>query len=69
MAASRKDDQNLGDDDQSQLDRALKRQHRPDLPGDMEENRNLSGSTTWETILEPSEEADREQGGGKGPKT
>lgn len=34
-----------------ELDRALDRQ-RPDLQGDAEENRNLSGSSTWESLTE-----------------
>ena len=40
------------DDEQQALDRALERGQREDLLGDMEENRNVSGSTTWETLAD-----------------
>lgn len=36
-------------DEQADLDRALRRDP-VDLPGDMEEDRNLSGSSTYETL-------------------
>jgi hypothetical protein len=48
------------------LDEALERDQL-DLPGDMEENRNLSGSSTWETLEEEAghknyRSRDREEG-------
>lgn len=36
-------------DEQEELDRALQREP-VDLPGDMEEDRNLSGSSTFESL-------------------
>jgi hypothetical protein len=39
------------DRDEQDLDESLERQQL-DLPGDMEENRNLSGSSTWENLEE-----------------
>ena len=45
----RKDQQGDSEED---LERALDRGPRPDLLGDIEENRNLSGSTTYETLPE-----------------
>ena len=42
-------------DSQEDLDRALERQTE-DLAGDMETNRNLTGSTTYETL--PEQEGD-----------
>jgi hypothetical protein len=50
------DNKPLRDDDQKALDRALEKQKPDNLVGDMEENRNLSGSTTWETLGEEDEE-------------
>ncbi len=46
-------------DDQQELDRALERGQREDLLGDMEENRNLTGSTTWETLDDDDNTDDR----------
>ncbi len=40
-----------GGDDEEALQRALERRNE-DLAGDIEENRNLSGSTTYETLRE-----------------
>src|SRR5207237_7689727 len=40
-----------GGDDQGRLDDALQRRNE-DLAGDVETNRNLSGSTTYETLHE-----------------
>jgi len=37
-------------DQPEDLQHALEPEERPDLQGDAEENRNLSGSTTWETL-------------------
>ena len=48
--------------DQDGLDRALQRRNE-DLAGDIEENRNLSGSTTYETL---SEEGDLDVASGRG---
>jgi hypothetical protein len=56
-----------GEDSEEDLQRALDRGPRPDLVGDMEENRNLDGSTTWETLpdeQEPRGTADEERRGG-----
>jgi hypothetical protein len=47
--------------DQDGLDRALQRRNE-DLAGDIEENRNLSGSTTYETL---SEEGDLDVASGR----
>lgn len=57
------------DDQQEDLERALQPEHREDLLGQIEENTNLTGSTTWETLGEENEagasstesEADRER--------
>ena len=57
MAKSK--DQN---DEQRDLDRALQNQQREDLLGDMEENRNLTGSTTWETLGEKINEENQQHG-------
>jgi len=43
--------QNAQGNDQAELDRALQRRNE-DLAGDIETNRNLSGSTTYETLHE-----------------
>ena len=40
-----------GGSEDERLQRALQRE-REDLPGQMEENRNVDGSTTWETLHE-----------------
>jgi hypothetical protein len=45
------DAQQSGGDDQRRLDEALQRTNE-DLAGDIETNRNLSGSTTYETLHE-----------------
>ena len=39
---------------------ALRRDDREGLIGDTEENRNLSGSTTWETLPDQTEDDDEE---------
>jgi hypothetical protein len=52
--AERQNKQGRGDDERD-LERALEKK-REDLPGDIEENRNLTGSTTWETLDEESGE-------------
>ena len=44
-----------GTDSQEALDRALQRD-REDLAGDIEQDRNLTGSTTYETLPEQEEE-------------
>jgi hypothetical protein len=49
-------------DDQRDLDRALENQQREDLLGDMEENRNLTGSTTWETLGDKSNDENQQHG-------
>ena len=46
-------------DEQEDLDRALGREPI-DLPGDMEEDRNLSGSSTYETLAEDADVEDVE---------
>ena len=48
------------DAEQRELDRALQRPGRQDLEGDMEENRNLSGSTTWETLSEQTDDENQQ---------
>jgi hypothetical protein len=58
-----KDGQQRGEgNDQDGLDRALERRNE-DLAGDIEENRNLSGSTTYETL---SEQGDLDVASGRG---
>lgn len=52
-----RDQQRQGDDSQESLDRALQRP-REDLLGDTEDNRNLTGSTTYETLPDQEEETD-----------
>lgn len=44
---------------------ALERDEREGLVGDTEENRNLSGSTTWETLPDqgPQDDEDEEPQG------
>jgi len=46
-------------DQSEELQRALQPEQRPDLQGDAEENRNLSGSTTWETLTDADRKEDR----------
>lgn len=46
-------------DTERDLDRALQRETK-DLQGDAEDNRNLSGSTTWQTLTE-EEQKKRDQ--------
>ena len=50
------------DDEQKELDRALEREQREDLLGDMEENRNLSGSSTWETLADKINDENQQHG-------
>ena len=50
------------DDEQQALDRALERGQREDLLGDMEENRNVSGSTTWETLADKINDENQQHG-------
>jgi hypothetical protein len=49
-------------DSQSDLDRALEQEKPEDLVGDMEENRNLTGSTTWETVDEKYNDENQQHG-------
>ncbi len=49
-------------DTQADVDRALKQQKPEDLVGDMEENRNLTGSTTWETVDEKYNDENQQHG-------
>jgi len=63
---SERNDGPAGGDSEEDLQRALDRGPRPDLLGDTEENRNLSGSTTYETLPDQQEErgtGDEEQRG------
>ena len=53
-----------GSDDQSALDRSLQRRNE-DLAGDLESNRNLTGSTTYETLREQGDLDVREVDGGE----
>ena len=63
------DGQQRGDgNDQDGLDKALQRRNE-DLAGDIETNRNLSGSTTYETLseqgdLDVASGGDKNRGGG-----
>jgi hypothetical protein len=51
------------DDERQELDRALeKRQQREDLLGDIEENRNVSGSSTWETLSDKINDENQQHG-------
>jgi hypothetical protein len=59
MAGSRKKKHG---DTQNDVDRALRQQKREDLVGDMEENRNLTGSTTWETVDEKYNDENQQHG-------
>ena len=47
----RKDARTKQGDSERDLERALERETR-DLPGDTEENRNVSGSTTYQTLTD-----------------
>jgi hypothetical protein len=47
-------------DDQLEQD-ALRRDDREGLVGDTDENRNLSGSTTWETLPDQAPATDDEE--------
>lgn len=49
-------------DQREEMERALEREEREDLVGDMEENRNLTGSTTWETLGEKHDDEDQQRG-------
>src|SRR4051794_17285732 len=75
QSGQNQDGQNAsGSDDQSALDRSLQRSNE-DLAGDLETNRNLSGSTTYETLREQgdldvrevdgSESGDQQSGGNR----
>ena len=59
-----RDRSNQQGDSEEDLERALDRGPRPDLLGDIEENRNLSGSTTYETLPEFNDEAPGGRSGG-----
>lgn len=48
-------------DQQEELDRVL-REKPEDMLGQMEENKNLTGSTTWETIGEKYNEENQQHG-------
>lgn len=50
--------QQSGNDQQDELERALQPEHAEDLLGQMEENTNLTGSTTWETLGDNREGAE-----------
>ena len=52
--SERNDDQPQGDD-RDAYERALERKHE-ELPGDMEQDRNLSGSSTYETLDDQGDE-------------
>ena len=47
-----------GESDEEREQDALRRDDREGLIGDTEENRNLSGSTTWETLPDQAENGD-----------
>lgn len=49
-----------GESDEEREQDALRRDDREGLIGDTEENRNLSGSTTWETLPDQAEDDDEE---------
>lgn len=49
-------------DEQQDLEEALRQEKREDLLGDMEENRNLTGSTTWENVGEERDDVKESQG-------
>jgi hypothetical protein len=66
MMADRKE-QGGSNDDREALDRALERRTE-DLAGDIESNRNLSGSSTYETLREAGDldVAEGDSSGGAG---
>ncbi|HEV3486072.1 MAG TPA: hypothetical protein VG106_11740 [Vicinamibacterales bacterium] len=49
---------NRPEEDQEAYERALRERKTKDLPGDMEKNLNVSGSTTYQTLTDP--ESDQE---------
>lgn len=49
-----------GESDEEREQDALRRDDREGLIGDTEENRNLSGSTTWETLPDQADDDDEE---------
>jgi hypothetical protein len=55
------------ENDEEREQDALRRDDREGLIGDTEENRNLSGSTTWETLPDQTEDDDEEDLPGSGP--
>lgn len=57
---SERNDEQQPSDDREAYDRALQRESK-DLLGDMEQDRNLSGSTTYETLADEDEDAKNEQ--------
>ena len=59
--SERNGDQQQGDDSAA-YERALQREPQ-DLVGDMEQDRNLSGSTTFETLEDQGGKEDRGGGG------
>ncbi len=64
---SERDDQHVhegrdAEDQPQELQDALRREHRRDLQGDAEENRNLTGSTTWETLADEQEDGQEGRG-------
>jgi len=65
MADRDKSKSNQQGDSEEELERALDRGPRPDLLGDIEENRNLSGSTTYETLPEFGGEGEGGQSGSR----
>jgi hypothetical protein len=52
--SERNDDRQQGDDREA-YERALQRENQ-DLVGDIEQDRNLTGSTTYETLSDQSDE-------------
>jgi hypothetical protein len=55
--SERNDDREQQGDDSEAYERALQRENQ-DLLGDMEQDRNLSGSSTYETLPDQEEEDD-----------
>lgn len=49
------------DDEEQDEQQALERDEREGLVGDTEENRNLSGSSTWETLPDQGPADDDEE--------
>jgi hypothetical protein len=49
-----------GESDEEREQDALRRDDREGLVGDTEENKNLSGSTTWETLPDQKEDDEEE---------